>query len=65
MRFEKLSLFKLFHSINESVLFKAGLLLSKKICFVLFKDSSSKMMKNIFIAFLKALFLVTIFRFLS
>ena len=43
---------------------KVGLSPSKKVFFICFNDSPSKMMKNAFYFILKALFLLKIFKFL-
>ena len=47
------------------LLIKVGLSPSKKVFFICFNDSPSKMMKNAFYFILKALFLLKIFKFLS
>ena len=46
------------------LLIKVGLSPSKKVFFICFNDSPSKMMKNAFYFILKALFLLKIFKFL-
>ena len=46
------------------LLIKVGLSPSKKVFFICFNDSPSKMMKNAFYSILKALFLLKIFKFL-
>ena len=48
--------------VNENL--KVGLSLPKKLFFICFNDSPSKMMKNAYF-FLKALFVFKIFKFLS
>ena len=57
---------KLKYSHNFSLIFKVGLSLCKKICFICFNESSLKVVKNAFYFILKkALFVLKIFKFLS
>ena len=50
---------------RENKNLKSGSHLPKKICFICFNDSPSKVMKNAFYFILKALFVLKIFKFLS
>ena len=47
------------------IVFKVGPLPSKKICFICFNKSPSKMMKNASYSILKGLFVLIILKFLS
>ena len=55
----------MFHELKEVKYFKVGFSPSKKVFFICFNDSPSKMMKNAFYFILKALFVLKIFNFLS
>ena len=52
-------------TMRENKNLKSGSHLPKKICFICFNDSPSKVMKNAFYFILKALFVLKIFKFLS
>ena len=54
----------MFDELKEEKYFKIGLSLSKNKCSICFIKSSLKMMKNAFYLFLKALFLLKMFKFL-
>ena len=51
--------------IYEGFFIKAGLSPSKKVFFICFNNSPSKVMKNVFYFILKALFVLKIFKLLS
>ena len=50
---------------SKIYMLKVGLSSSKKICFICFNDSPSKMTKNVFYFILKAVFVLKIFKFIS
>ena len=69
-RTEYLSKSREFHkcsklSNSSKLILKVGLLPSKKVFFICFNDSPSKMMKNAFYFIVKSLFILKIFKFLS
>ena len=55
----------MFDELKEVKYFKVGFSASKKVFFICFNDSPSKMKKNTFYFILKALFVLKIFNFLS
>ena len=62
---KQLLLYLYLYILEGKKLLSLTLTFQKKVFFICFNDSSSKMMKNAFYFILKALFLLTIFKFLS